>query len=180
MLIWLNGAHGAGKTSVARRIQAMRPGSWLFDPEQIGFMLRRAWPGAQPGDFKDMRAWRELTVAALRAACAEAAGKLVIVPMTLTDPGFNEVVGVLRMDGIELGHFTLTAAPDTLRHRLRRRLDWPRSRRWALSRVDAAAAALADERFAIHFATDGLSVAEVAEAVLTRIECSENRQGRSG
>ena len=171
MLIWINGAHGAGKTKVARRLAALRGGAFLIDPEQIGFMLRRIWPGGAPPDFKDLPAWRELTVAALRAAAAEHPAAILVVPMTLADPLYHaEIVGGLRAAGVDLRHFTLVASPATLRRRIRRRLDWPSSRRWALSRVESCSAALEDPAFAEHIATDRLNVAEVAAEIVTRVE----------
>jgi hypothetical protein len=171
MLIWINGAHGAGKTSVARKLLALRAEAFIIDPEQIGFMLRRIWPGGGPPDFKDLSAWRELTVAALRAAAAERPEATLIVPMTLADPLHHaEIVGGLRAAGVELRHFTLVASPAALRRRIRRRLDWPKSKRWALSRVERCSAALENPAFADHVATDGLGIAEVAAEVMKRVE----------
>ena len=169
MILWINGAHGAGKTSVARRIAALRTDALLFDPEQIGFMLRRLLPevAALP-DFKDHPLWRELTVRLLAEAEATAPA-LVVVPMTLAHPGhFEDIVGGLRAAGTELRHFTLTASPATLRRRLARRLDWPSSRRWALARVEPCAAALEADAFAEHVPTEGRSVAAIADDILER------------
>lgn len=167
MLIWLNGAHGAGKTSVARQILKLRPDARLFDPERIGFLLRRIWPGAVPDDFKDLPAWRSMTLAALRALAAGPEGGSVIVPMTLSDPRhFTEIVGTLRAEGHEVRHFTLAASPATLRKRLWRRLDWPASRRWAIARSEGVAAALADPLFGVHLDTEQASVPALAAAVL--------------
>ena len=59
-------------------------------------------------------------------------------------------------------------AVEVLIHRLRKRLDWPKSKRWALSRAEETAAALRDALFAEHVATDGQPVRALAEAVLTR------------
>jgi hypothetical protein len=171
MLIWINGAHGAGKTSVARKLAALRADAFLIDPEQIGFMLRRIWPGGGAPDFQDLPAWRELTVAALRAAAAERPMATLIVPMTLANPLYHaEIVGGLRAAGVDLRHLTLVASPGALRRRIRRRLDWPRSKRWALSRVEPCSAALADPAFADHVPTDGLGVAEVAAEIMRRVE----------
>lgn len=168
MLIWLNGAHGAGKTSTAKAILARRPDARLIDPEQIGFLLRRTWPGPLPDDFKDMPVWREMTLALLRSAARGEANPLV-VPMTLADTGhFREIVGGLRAGDVPVRHFTLTVSIPTLKRRLGRRLDWPRSRRWALAQAERTAAALRDDLFAEHIAADTLSVAEIAETVLGR------------
>jgi predicted kinase len=175
MLIWINGAHGAGKTSVARKLAALRANTFVIDPEQIGFMLRRIWPGGGPPDFQDLPAWRELTVATLRAASAERPAATLIVPMTLANRLYRaEIVDGLRAAGVDLRHLTLLASPATLRRRIRRRLDWPRSKRWALSRVEPCSAALADPAFADHVSTDGLGVAEVAAEIMRRVEGAAN------
>lgn len=173
MLIWINGAHGAGKTSVARELAAQRPDAFLIDPEQIGFMLRRIWPGGAPPDFQSLRAWRELTIATLRAAARERPHATLIVPMTLANPVYHaEIVGALRGEGVDLRHFTLVASPATLRRRIRRRLDWPRSRRWSLSRVESCSTALEDPVFAEHVGTDGFSIPDVTAQIMERVEAA--------
>jgi 2-phosphoglycerate kinase len=40
MIIFINGAFGVGKTSVATELSSLIPDSLMFDPEEIGFMLR--------------------------------------------------------------------------------------------------------------------------------------------
>ncbi|WP_317106532.1 hypothetical protein [Chroococcidiopsis sp. SAG 2025] len=37
MIIWLNGAFGIGKTQTTFELHSRIPGSFVFDPEQIGF-----------------------------------------------------------------------------------------------------------------------------------------------
>ncbi|MBW2415202.1 MAG: hypothetical protein JRG76_11905 [Deltaproteobacteria bacterium] len=66
MIVLLNGAFGIGKTTVARGLRARMPGSGIFDPEMIGFVLRRL-PGVRVNDYQDLAAWRLLTVAGARA-----------------------------------------------------------------------------------------------------------------
>jgi chloramphenicol 3-O-phosphotransferase len=169
MLIWLNGAFGAGKTKVGHAIVSARPAATLVDPEQIGFLLRRLLPKRETtGDFQDLPLWRELTVRILMEAAATSTAP-VVVPMTLVDLRyFEEVIGGLRTAGVDLRHFTLTASPDTLRRRLRRRLGWPGSRRWALARVERTGSALADSLFAEHIDTERRSVREIAALILQR------------
>jgi hypothetical protein len=170
VLIWINGTYGAGKTSVARRLAELRPGARLIDPEQIGFMLRRIWPGKAPADFQDLPIWRELTLATLRAAAREPGASTMLVPMTLANEGyFTEIVGGLRAAGIDVRHFTLIAKPPTLRRRLRRRIDWPSSRRWALARVDECGKALEADIFGVHVATDDLRIDAVARRILDQV-----------
>ena len=173
MLVWINGAFGAGKTTVARRLAATLPGARLFDPEQIGFLLRRLFPDAATGDFQDLALWRELTVRTLTVAAAEP-GKIPIVPMTLIDRDyFREIVGGLRSRGIDVRHFCLVASPDTLRRRIRWRIDRLASKRWARSRIQACTAARADQAFATHVQTDRIGIRQVAAEILAALEDGE-------
>jgi len=169
MVIWINGAFGAGKTRVARRLVAMRADAWLFDPEQIGFMLRSLWPGGVPGDFQDLPIWRQLTVATLAEAASRNPGRMPIVPMTLVNKAyFREVMDGLAEKEVDVRHFTLLASPATLRRRIRWRLDRPASKRWARAQIERCSAALADPGFAIHVPTDARPVAAIAEEILSR------------
>ena len=166
MLIWLNGPFGVGKTRLARRLVRMRRDFRLFDPERIGFALRRIPAETKVEDFRDLAAWRATTLRMLVAASADSARTLV-VPMCLTDPDhFNEIVGGLRAAGVDVRHFSLMASAATVRRRNRLRLMWPGSKRWAIERIEPSLASLADERFAVHIDTEGRTVAAIAEELL--------------
>jgi len=136
MIVWINGCHGAGKTSVSRELQKLFRNAWLFDPEQIGFALRRVWPLDGSADFKDLPIWRELTYDLLSRLHASAPSRPILVPMTLINAAHHqEVIGRLRHGDIVVHQFTLMASSKTLKRRLRWRLDWPSSRRWAVSQI---------------------------------------------
>ena len=68
MIIMINGAFGAGKTTMAHALCESLPGTMLFDPEEVGYMLRNVIPEerkqleAPEGDFQDLDLWRKLTV----------------------------------------------------------------------------------------------------------------------
>ena len=111
-VIWLNGAFGAGKTTVARKLASLLPDAMTLDPEDIGAMLRTVIPAAQQtGDFQDLRMWRSLTVAAIEGVLQDFPG-LLLVPVTVVDAiYFDETVGELRRTGITVHHFTLVADP---------------------------------------------------------------------
>lgn len=173
MIVWINGAFGVGKTSVAKRLVRLLPGARLFDPEKIGFELRREIPLPPGDDFQHLPEWRRLAVERV-AAAAEASSAPLVVPMTLADPDyFDEVVGGLRARGLDLRHFTLTASPATIERRLRRRLDRPASRRWALARVEACTAALAGARFAEHLDAGAQGPAAIAAEIAGRLGLGE-------
>jgi deoxyadenosine/deoxycytidine kinase len=41
MIIMINGAFGSGKTSAANMLHPLIPNSMIYDPEEIGLMLRK-------------------------------------------------------------------------------------------------------------------------------------------
>lgn len=94
-----------GKTTTAGALVPLLDGGRLFDPGQVGFMLRRALP-VPTGDFQDLQAWRRLTVQTAAALVDElhrqSPGPVhLVVPMTLTDPSYRaEVFGGLARHGI--------------------------------------------------------------------------------
>ena len=84
-IVILNGAFGVGKSTVAQLLSMRLRGVAVFDPERIGYVLKRL-PAAVPGsakrldDFQDSQLWRRLTV---RFGCIKArSARLVVMPMT--------------------------------------------------------------------------------------------------
>ena len=173
-VIWLNGAFGVGKTTVARALAAELSGALILDPEDIGRLLRKVVPAAlRTSDFQDIPSWRCLTVATIESLLRDHPGTLV-VPMTVVDPVyFDETVGRLRRDGVTVHHITLTASTTTIRRRLLWRLSAPWATRWALRRVQHCAAALQSPLFATHVDTGNRSVPDVATAILGDVLASD-------
>ena len=178
-VIWINGAFGAGKTTVAKRLRAEWPGATVFDPEKLARLIRNATPRQQrPNDYQDSPLWRRLTVQAISGLTH--VSQAVIVPMTLVNERhFDETIGVLRDSGVDVHHFALTASPATLRRRILKRqltrLTDPRSTRWALARVDRCCRSLAGETFRKQIVTDRLSVNDIVARIRSRGDASARR-----
>ncbi len=175
-VIWLNGAFGTGKTTVARALAAELPDALVVDPEDIGRMLRKVVPAAlRTADFQDIPSWRRLTVATVESLLRDHPGPL-IVPMTVVDPVyFDETVGRLRRSGVTVHHFVLVASPRTIRRRLLGRLSPPWATWWALRRVERCTSALRSPLFTTHVDTDGQSVPDIVATirdVLTSDACA--------
>ncbi len=136
MLVWIDGAFGVGKTTVARALARRWPAALTFDPEQLGFLLRRAGPpDLRTRDFQELPLWRQL-VRQTAAGLIEHHGRPLIVPMALPDPrARDEILGGLRRAGLDVHHFLLLAAEPTLRRRLFWRWSLPASRRWARAQI---------------------------------------------
>lgn len=167
MIIWLNGAFGVGKTQTAFELHSRIHGSFVFDPEQIGFFLRKIVPpDIRAGDFQHHRIWREFTAQGLQYVAENFAGTIV-VPMTVVDPlYFDQTIGALRRAGIQVHHFALIASRDTILHRLRRRGDGRNS--WAAHQLDRCLTSLSNEKFAVHISTEGKTIEAVAEEIAQR------------
>lgn len=167
MLIWINGAFGAGKTHTAFELQRRLAGAHVADPELIGFAMHRMLPSPARGDFQDLPAWRSAVVETLQRAEAAHHG-VTLVPMTIVDDAyFDEIIGGLRSRGVDVRHYALTASPETLLRRLSTRIAFVRSglRRetWAVQQIPRCVAALAQDRYATHVATDERTTDEVVE-----------------
>ncbi|MBT2367330.1 NUDIX domain-containing protein [Streptomyces sp. ISL-10] len=151
MIVWINGAFGAGKTSAARELIDLIPNSTLFDPELVGAGLRYVLPQKRlddVGDFQDLPIWRRLVVDTAAALLAELGGVLV-VPMTLLRQEYrDEVFGGLAARRIPVRHVLLCPDETILRTRIagREAPDAPdgdqRVRQWAYDHIEPYRAAL--------------------------------------
>ncbi|MFJ4898410.1 ATP-binding protein [Streptomyces sp. NPDC088727] len=119
MIVWLNGTHGAGKTTTSALVQQLIPDSRVFDAEQVGGMLMDITPGLPwTGNFQDWPPWRPLVVETARHVLAYTGGTLVIPMTVLVEPYWREISAGLAQHSIPVRHFVLHADQDTLRGRI--------------------------------------------------------------
>jgi 8-oxo-dGTP pyrophosphatase MutT (NUDIX family) len=121
VIVWINGAFGAGKTSTARELIDLIPNSTLYDPELIGRALAQLLPPkrlAEVSDYQDLPIWRRLVVDTAAALLAEVGGMLV-VPMTLLRQDYrDEIFGGLASRRIPVRHVLLSTDETILRGRI--------------------------------------------------------------
>ncbi|MFD4525695.1 NUDIX domain-containing protein [Streptomyces sp. NPDC058470] len=152
MIVWINGAFGAGKTTTARELIELIPNSTLFDPEVIGGTLPQLLPPkrlAEVGDFQDLPIWRRLVVDTAAAMLGELGGVL-LVPMTLLRQEYrDEIFGGLAARRIPVRHVLLAPAETILRKRIQGREVPPelpdgaiRVRQWSYDHIEPYRAAL--------------------------------------
>ena len=162
----MNGPFGVGKTQAAFALRRRLPGSFVCDPEQLGFGIQRMTPPSLRGDFQDVPLWREGVYQLLSRHLRHSNG-VQIVPMTLVDPVyFGEIVGRLRENGHTVHHVVLMASRETLLRRLRSRGEGARS--WGAAQIDRCLDGLAELEPGAHLPTDGLTHGEVVEEVARR------------
>ncbi|MFI6937883.1 NUDIX domain-containing protein [Streptomyces sp. NPDC050418] len=186
MIVWINGAFGAGKTTTTRELLELIPNSTLFDPEVIGGALPWLLPPkhlADVGDYQDLGMWRRLVVDTAAALLAEVGGVLV-VPMTVLRQDYrDEIFGGLAARRIPVRHVVLTPAETILRERIATREvpDAPdgeqRVRQWALDHLAPYRSALADWLAADAYPVDtsALTPREAAERIAEAV-----RSGAAG
>lgn len=179
-IIWINGAFGSGKTSVAHELQRRSRRAWIFDPEEAGYFLRRCQPKTLWLDnFQDEPLWRTINYEMLLDLTARYDG-VIICPMTLSNPLFyTELIGRLRQEGVRVDHFLLSAQRETLLTRLRSRGDGKGS--WAAKRIDQCLACFEDPVFENRIKTDHLTIGQIAAAIsiASGLKLSPENPGRA-
>ncbi|MGW5107527.1 ATP-binding protein [Nocardia sp. NPDC004123] len=116
MIVWLNGTHGAGKTTISALVQQLIPDSRVFDAEKVGETLMDITPGLPETDnFQHWPPWRPLVVETARRIL-DYTGGAVVMPMTvLVEQYWREISAGLAHHAIPVRNFVLHADQDTLR-----------------------------------------------------------------
>jgi hypothetical protein len=119
MIVWLNGTHGAGKTTTAALVQQLLPDSRVFDAEKVGETLMDIRPGLPETDnFQHWPPWRQLVVETAHRVLDYTGGTLVMPMTVLVEQYWREISTGLTYHGIPVRHFVLHADQDTLRRRI--------------------------------------------------------------
>ncbi|MDG9674795.1 AAA family ATPase [Micromonospora sp. DH14] len=174
-VIWINGAFGAGKTTLSEALTAADPRLLLFDAELPGFMLRQIVPPPASGDFQDLRVWRR-SVADTAIALLQEYGRTLVVPMTVVVPSYlEEIFGRLRAHSVSVDHFFIDVPFRVLQARIEAQSIWPddpardgQVRTWRLQQVARCAAAVGLLPADTVVLEGELPVAELASQVLAR------------
>jgi deoxyadenosine/deoxycytidine kinase len=173
MIIMINGAFGAGKTTTAQILQTHIPNSMIFDPEEIGYMLRRIIPEEvrlqeeRTDDFQDIELWRTLTVKTLEEVKRKY-NKHLIVPMTIyKSRNFDYILKEFQNIDNQLYHFCLIASEETIHQRLASRGD--KEGGWTYQQTKKCINTLTNEVYKEHINTDQLSTNEIINRILLRI-----------
>ena len=165
MIVWLNGPFGVGKTTVAAELVRRMPGARTFDPERLGWLLKRTVGVFRPGDYQHLRLWRRGTV--LAASRRARGSRVLIVPMTVLRRGYlDELLQGLRHRGHDVRHILLDASPDVLVERIEHD-GVPDPRVWRLDNLGTYLTARhALKSYGAVVDTDDLTPSEVADAIL--------------
>lgn len=174
MIIMINGAFGVGKTSVANELIKAIPNSMIFDPEEVGFMLRNIInkdikvPEEDTDDFQDMELWRILTVETAKNLKGKY-GRNLIVPMTLYNIEYFKYIksGFESIDSSTY-HYCLMASKDTIHKRLKARGDLEGS--WAFLQTEKCLNSFERNDFGVYIDIGMLTLHDVVQDIVTSIK----------
>ena len=175
MIVWVNAAFGGGKTTLVSELHRRRPDALVYDPEQIGYVLREIVP-VPNGNFQNLRLWRRQVVS-MATGLLEEYGQPVLAPMTLVNPQYvAEIFGALADAGVTVHHFFLKVTREELVRRIDARVIVPDDpereaavRQWCKDQIDECLAA-ADTLPADTVFLDGeRPTPDLADEVLARI-----------
>ncbi|MFI5857391.1 AAA family ATPase [Streptomyces parvulus] len=127
MIVWINGAFGGGKSTLAAGLADTLDGAVVADPEAVGDLLRCTLSGhrLRPRDYQDLPPWQEVT-RTLVASLHRFTGGPVVVPMSVLDrERARTLLGSLRADGLRLTHLILHTSPDQLHARIAASCEFP-------------------------------------------------------
>ncbi|MBB4825175.1 thymidylate kinase [Sporosarcina luteola] len=173
MIVMINGAFGAGKTTVAAKLLGRMDHALLYDPEMVGYMLREMIPNdvklpkEQTGDFQDFTMWKTLVVEVAKQL-KQTYGRDLIVPMTIYNKAYFETIydGFSKMDE-ETFHFCLMADKRTIHKRLLARGEEPGN--WCFAQTDKCLQGYQDECFEQFIETDHLTVEQIVDLICEEI-----------
>jgi len=169
MIVWLNGTFGVGKTTTAAELVKLLPAARLFDPEQVGYLLRHVL--YEPvADFQDQPPWRPLVRETASRVLRYVGGALVAPQTLLVEAYAREIFDGLAADGIPVHHFVLHADDVELTRRIEGDQLDPSARQWRLDHLPAYREALPWLRStATMIDTTGRTPADVARAVAAHV-----------
>ena len=167
MIIWLNGTFGAGKTSTAAELTACLPGTRLFDPEWVGYMLKANLADLDFTDFQQLPPWRRLVPAVLAEVASLTGQHLIAVQTVLVESYWEELRAGLAACSLDVFHVLLHADPAVLADRIRADQAESSACQWRLDHLADYAIARPWMEAAADLVVDStrLSVADVAQTV---------------
>lgn len=119
VIVWLNGTHGAGKTTTSALVQPLLPDARVLDAEKVGETLMDITPGLpETDDFQHWPPWRPLVVETARRVLDYTGGTLVVPMTVLVQEYWQEISSGLAGHGIPVRHVVLHAEQDVLRDRI--------------------------------------------------------------
>lgn len=166
MIIWISGAYGVGKSTLAEAMAAQMDNALIFDAEEVGNAVRDNYPGCPYGYiFEDYPLWAEFCCILLKDIHTRF-HKDILVPMTLLREESYNIIQRLRDGGIQTELIILEAAAQTIHDRILSRGEEEGC--WCMENI-ALSSNGASALPGIHIPTTGVPVAELVKRVFAGV-----------
>lgn len=177
MIIWISGAYGVGKSTLAEAMATQMEQALIFDAEEIGNAVRGNYPNCPYGYiFEDYPLWCEFCYSLLKDIHTKF-HRDILVPMTLLRTESYQIIQRLKDDGIETELVILEADAQTIHDRILQRGEeegcWCMEN-IALSRAGSAALS------GLHITSVGVPVEKLAATVFSKLGIPNKRRQSGG
>ena len=166
MIIWISGAYGVGKSTLAEAMAAKMDHALIFDAEEVGNAVRGNYPDCPYGYiFEDYPLWGEFCYMLLKDIHINF-HKDILVPMTLLRKESYGIIEKLIADEIDTRLVILEASYQTVHDRILARGEEEGC--WCIENIELAregSAALSG----IHVQSDGRTVEELCTSVMAEV-----------
>lgn len=167
MVIWISGAYGVGKSTLAEFMAQKMNTAVIFDAEEVGNAVRENYPDRPYGYiFEDYPLWGEFCYMLLKDI-HEKFHKDILVPMTLLREESYGIIQKLNREGIKTYLIILEASYQTIRDRILARGEEEGC--WCMENIELArsgSAALPGVRIV----TDNRTVDELVNIIFEKIQ----------
>lgn len=164
MILWINGAFGAGKTTAAYELNRRIENSYIYDPENAGYFIRKNIPQQIniEDNFQDYKLWRDFNLRML-SFIADSFDGTIIVPMTVTNRQYYDELILKLSERYTVKHFILYASEKVILKRLHTRFEGKNS--WAARKVRECIRAFDCDIPGIKIMTDNMGIEEITQQI---------------
>lgn len=168
MIIWISGAYGVGKSTLADALVCKIDNAMVFDAEKVGDAVRENYPEEPYGAiYEDYPLWCEFNYMLLKDIHSRF-HRNILVPMTLIRPGsYDRIIKRLSDDGIDTRLIILEAAYQCIHDRILARGEEEGC--WCMENIRMSSDCSAAIPNGCHIMTDHKTVDELVRIVLNDI-----------
>lgn len=174
MIIWISGAYGVGKSTLAEALARKMDNAMVFDAEEVGNAVRGNYPGEPYGViYEDYPLWCDFNFMLLRDLHRNFHHN-ILVPMTLLRlSSYAKIIRPLLDEGIDTRLIILEASHSCIHRRILARGE--KDSCWCIEQIDAASQAAGAIPSGFHILTDQKSVDELTQIVLDHLQKEQPR-----
>lgn len=166
MIIWISGAYGVGKSTLAEAMAERMENTLIFDAEEVGNAVRENYPNCPYGYiFEDYPLWAEFCFLLLKDIHTRF-HKNILVPMTLLREQSYDMIQRLKDENIPTELIVLEADYQTIHDRILERGEEEGC--WCMENIDLAMAGSAALP-GIHIPTTQVPVERLVQRVFAKL-----------